>query len=412
MSRGLFLLPVLLCAALAHGQMAPLAPDSVVDMPGRWNNVVRAEGLFDFNTSAVRNELPLALYQGGYVDRDLRERSAARMRSRNSAGFVLGARLTWTGRDCFLGHRHWRPIVSVAQQEVMGLRFTDDLFRLTFFGNAAYEDATAKVGPSAFTRIGYRTIGAGFADQRTGSYLRLDVVQGGSFTAVDIRSADLYTAPDGRLLSLSINGEFHANDTAGSGYDRYNGLGAALSGRWAYSFMQGKYTLAVGVSDLGFVRWNSNSVHLSKDSLIEYRGIDVSDLLDLDGALIGEEQLRDTFGLHSTAEAYNMLLPFRATLEFQMRLDDRTRAGIVVAQRNLPGHIPEAILHADRRLGQRTLLGAQVSYGGAGGLRAGVSARMRIGQCTWIELGIPHLPGLFLAGARSAGLQAAVSVGF
>jgi hypothetical protein len=392
--------------------MVPLGPDSVVDLPGRWNNRVRLEGALDFVTSTVRNELPLALYQGGYVERELRERSADQMRAKNTAGFVLGARLTWTGRDCFLGQRHWRPIVSVAQQEVMGLRFTDDLFRLTFFGNAAYEDRTANVAPSAFTRIGYRSVGVGFMDQRTGSYLLLGLVQGGSFTEVDIRSASLYTAPDGRLLSLSINGEFHANDTAGNGYDRFNGLGAALSGRWAFRFGQDKYTVAAGVTDLGIVRWNGNSVHLAKDSLIDYRGIDITDLLDLDDVLIGEERLRDTFGLHYTTSAHNMLLPFRATLEFRMQLDDRTETGITIAQRNLPGHVPEAILHAGRRLGQRTLLGAHVGYGGAGGLRAGISARMRLGQHTWIDLGTAHLPGLLLGGARSMGLQAAITVGF
>lgn len=412
MSRAALAFAFLLLTIAARAQFVPLYTDSVVDLPGRWNHRIRVEGALDFNTSAVRNELPWALYRGGHVERELRERSADQLRADNTAGFVLGARIGWTGRDCFLGKRHWRPVVSIAQQEIMGLRFTEDLFRLTFFGNAAYADRTADLSPSAFQRMSFRSAGVGVTDDRTGSFLRLDLVQGGSFTEVDVSAADLYTAPDGRLLSTSLNGHFHASDTAGNGYERYNGLGASLSGRWSIALANGKFQVAVGADDLGFVRWNGHSVHLEKDTLIDYRGVDVTDLLDIDGALIGEEQLRDTFGLHFTAGAHNTLLPFRAALDVVMRVDDRTRAGIVVAQRNLTGHIPEVTLHADRRLGTGTLLGAGLTYGGAGGIRVGASARMRLCRWLWADLAIPHLPGLLLAGARSTGARLGLAVGF
>jgi hypothetical protein len=61
-------------------------------------------------------------------------------------------------------------------------------------------------------------------------------------------------------------------------------------------------------------------------------------------------------------------------------------------------------------MGQRTLLGAALGYGGAGTLRLGLQARTRIGGRTWLEVGTPQVAGFMLGGTRGLGLLVGLRV--
>ncbi|HMC97388.1 MAG TPA: hypothetical protein VKG92_07045, partial [Flavobacteriales bacterium] len=324
MSRAVAFLAAVLCAVAAFSQFPALPTDTLVDQPGRWANRINAEAAYAYNANSLYNELPWALRQGGFIDRDMRQRSLDAMadKPRNTVGHVLTARMTWTGRDCFLEHPHWHPILSMAHHEQIGSYFTDDLYHVTFFGNAAFEGERADLGPSAFTEIRYQTIGAGIQDDRSGSYARIDLVNGQSITQADAQWAGLYTGTDGRVLRASILGDFYQSDTASSAFGGSNGLGAAVSGRWATTVRRTRrpIDLAFEVQDLGFACWNGNAVRILKDTVITYEGFEVANIFDLDQVLIGEAQLRDTFGLQYSTGGFTSLLPFQASASASMEL--------------------------------------------------------------------------------------------
>src|SRR5688572_7067914 len=116
MSRVLVLPAAIFLARVATAQFPILPLDSLVDGAPHWANRIELEGSVDYNANSIYNELPLALYQAEFLERDLLERSLETVeeKARNSAGHVLQARISWTGRTCFLDRRHWRPLVSVA----------------------------------------------------------------------------------------------------------------------------------------------------------------------------------------------------------------------------------------------------------------------------------------------------------
>jgi len=399
----------------AIAQFPSLPPDSVVDQPGRWANNIHVEGSFVHNANSIYNELPLALYQAEFLDRDLRERSmeAVEANSRNTVGQVLAARVSWMGRDCFLDRRHWRPLVSVAHHDQTGTYFTEDLYRVTFFGNASFEGERADLGPSAFTQIRYQTVGAGIQEDRSGSYVRVDVVNGQSITKADVDWAGVFTGTDGRVLRASILGDFFQSDTAGSYFGRTNGVGLAISGRWASAIKWVRpIDLSFEVQDLGFARWNGNAVRIEKDTVIAFEGFEVANIFDLDDVLLGEEQLRDTFGLRYSTGGFTSLLPFRASASASMDLSPRWRGTLSLDQRYLPGYVPQVVLSGSRRCGSHTLIGASLSYGGFGGLCIGLASRIRFGERVLVSIGTPHVAGFFMGKARGAGVGFGVSVGF
>ncbi len=123
---------------------------------------------------------------------------------------------------------------SLAHHDVFGIRFTEDAFRLAFFGNKAYEGTTATLDGSAHERQRFQTVAFGIQDARTGSFLQLEVVNGQYLNASDLEEASLRTAAQGIELDARVNGTYWQNDTAGSAaFGRSNGWGLAVSGRWA-----------------------------------------------------------------------------------------------------------------------------------------------------------------------------------
>lgn len=400
--------------AAVHAQWPSLPADSAVDLTTRWRHWVQVEGSVDVNSNAIDNGMAMGLWQGGFLERGLRTRNSERMGTHNTAGYLMQGRIGWTGAPGLFGKENWRPVVSVGHREVMGVRFTRDLFDLTFFGNAPYAERTMNAGPSAHTRINYQTVGVGVRHARSTSFIRLDVVKGQSFSTSDIRRGQLLTATDGRQIDLLIQGELWQSDTAGSGLDRMNGIGAALSGTWAGACTLDEKPVEwrAGVQDLGFVQWNSRTMHLAKDTSLTYEGFHVTNVLALDGVFLDQDRLMDTLGLHQRPGTHTALLPFHATLAADMRCGTGWNVGIAADHVYLPGYRTQFTLSGARTIGTRAQVGLGAVYGGFGGFRVSAAARIRLGERAMVSIATPGLPGFLGGGTMGWGALVGVSVGW
>jgi hypothetical protein len=271
---------------------------------------------------------------------------------------------------------------------VEGMRFTKDDYQLTFFGNSDLADQTAHLGPSRHEQVQYSTIGFGVQDRKTGTWLELALVNGHSLNAANIRTADLYTAPDGRYLDLKLDGDYWASDTAQQGSGRNNGIGAAINFQWNTSvcLLGAPAILGIGVRDLGFIAWNGNSVRVSSDSTIHFEGLIVDHILDLGDLGIDRTTLQDSLGLGFESGSFLRALParFAANLRFGRPLG-REDPGqlytyeLTVEQHILPGYVPYARLDRNFGLSQALCAGVGVSYGGFGELRVAAGLDAQVG---------------------------------
>jgi hypothetical protein len=374
------------------------------------NHALIAEGAFDYSANSLLNELPAALWRGIFLNRELRGRSRDGLRSANRLGYALEVRLTHLGE----AQGRWRPSLSIAHHELLGARFPADLYNLTFFGNAAYEERRADLGPTAIMRMRYQTIGAGAQDTRTSSHFRVDLVIGQSHDAVDIRWADLYTGADGRVLRARIAGDYHRSDTAEAALGVLNGLGLAVSGRWDVPIARNpnRVRLELEARDLGFCAWGRKGQRLDRDTTLTFDGITVDNILDLDGTVIGEEELLDTLGVRFRTTGYSTWLPFQLIARLSAPLGERWMGSIALDQRNLPGYHPHLELSARRLLSERAEAGIEMRMGGFGGLRVGASAAIRPSNRLLITIATPHLPAFLTGRTRGAGLFINAVVGF
>ena len=411
MSRPFPLILALALPVALVAQTVVLPEDSLVDRPGERSHTLSMDAWGEQSANTVYNELLLALLRGGYLERDLRGRSRDATMERNSLGYDVGLRIQWTGTEG-KGPKGLRPVVSAGYREVLGTRFSKDLFVMAFFGNAGYEDRRAVLGGSAHMSMRYRTVGAGVASRDRRSHVRLDLVDGRSMNASDLRVADVYTGVDGRTIEADVLGHYWSSDTADQ--RTWKGSGLALSGRWSMRTISEErpVEIAFGVQDLGFIVWNDRSLRLSRDTLITYEGLVVDDVFDLAGVLSDGEQLLDTFGLRYEKGAYRSLLPFRAEMEMNITLPNGWYTGFLLQQVNLPGFVPQFSAFGAKRLGGRTLVGAELTAGGFGGIRVGGRVRHRFGGRLWGTLGCSHFPGLATGRTRGFGLRMTVAAGF
>jgi len=304
-------------------------------------------------------------------------------------------------------------MVHIGYRDVLGTRFTQDMYSIAFFGNAAYEDRVAFLG-AAHMAMCYQTVGIGVASADQRSYVRVELVNGQSMNASYVPDAEVYTGVDGRVIEADLNARYWSSDTAGSGLGMSKGLGMALSGRWSTRAVSGNLPVEIGVAvqDLGFVVWDDRSVRLARDTLISFEGLVVDDIFDLDGVLSDGEQLLDTFGLRYTTGSFRSLLPFRLSLNMDFTLDNGWYTGFLIQQMNLPGYAPQFTAFGAKRLGERTLVGGELTAGGFGGVRLGSRVRHRFGERLWATAGCSHLPGLVMGRTRGFGLQFGLLIGF
>lgn len=374
-----------------------------------FERVVHAEAAFDHGANSLWNELPLGLWQGGYLDRALRERSRDALRSRNTVGYSIAARLSYIGPR----QGRMRPVISVAHREQLGARFTADLFSLAFFGNAAYEARRADLGPTRFTHVRYQTIGFGLTDARGDRMARFDFVIGQSLNAARIRWADLYTGTDGRVLRANIRGDYQRSDTAASGAGTMNGFGLAFSGSWRLPLRRDAHGLRIVLEaeDLGFCAWGRESLRLRRDTTLRFAGITVDNILELDAAIVGEDALLDTLGLRYQRGAFTTLLPFTLRGTASLPFEERWELQASVEQRNMPGFAPQVAMGAVRSLGARSRVDARLTMGGYGGLRLGAGLETVVGKRWLLRAGTPHLPAFITGRTRGAGLWIGASLG-
>jgi hypothetical protein len=386
--------------------------DPTVERPGH-RLTVEASGAYDSNV--LRNDLVMGLYRGGNMDPAVLDRNRDVVGDANRAGYDLQGRITFAWGDSLFGHSAWRPRIGLSYRSVLGIRFPADVYALTFYGNTDHVDRTAHIGPSAFQQVNYQSFRIGVEDLNTGTFLELAFIHGWSLNTGTIRKADLYTAPDGRFIDLTLDGTYRRSDGRGPG----RGLGAAINAEWHKQLdlpcCDAQFSLAV--SDLGFIAWNPRARSVSKDSTIHYDGITVTDILDLDGLMLNNATLQDSLGLTYAEGSFITALP--ATIKGGMAfgklkhacLDGTKRAyAVELDQTWLPGYVPHGSLRRNLVLSRHWLATVGAGYGGFGGARVLAGVEGLVLDHLKIGVGTPNLVGLCSADAQGKALGFSLEV--
>ncbi|TAL60267.1 MAG: hypothetical protein EPN85_07590 [Bacteroidetes bacterium] len=258
--------------------------------PKKYRQTIEFNGLGYLNSTTIQNDFVRTFYYGKFIDENLKFTATRKMEESNLLGGMTRAGFSYT---CQSLEGNNAPIFtfSFLDRTHIDIKFSDDLFNIIFYGNKKFAGQTAKMGDFSLDLLRYQQFRFGWSrkgDASHGAYgFAFSLLSGEQNTSVKMPVADLFTADDGTFLDFDVTMDVHQTDTAHKGYFAQNGMGISTDFFYEMPYIcwgkPGK--IRFDIKDLGFIRWNSASMHYSADSAYHYEGVEVSDLFNMDSAV-------------------------------------------------------------------------------------------------------------------------------
>lgn len=274
------------------------------------------------NSNTINDDFVKAFYRGEYLNEDLKTRAMERMKAINRLGGMARVGFTYSFQ---MRQRPGLPIfsLSVFDRSHLDLKFSDDLFRLIFFGNKQFEGSTADLSGFHYEFLRYQQFRFGWhwkGDDYHGSYgAAISLLSGEQNTWMHVPYAALSTAGNGESLDLNVYMNVYQSDPSARKFfsQQGSGLSADLFYEMPYTFWKHKGRIRAEIKDLGYIHWNGRSRHISADSVYHYDGVSVDDLFNLDS--LGTFDAGDVIAENTRKTVRPFAAPIPGMLDVQTR---------------------------------------------------------------------------------------------
>ena len=342
---------------------------------------ITASVKFEMNSNSLTNEFINAYYRGDFISQDIKNRSLNRMNSTNTFGYSLQSELEWKHA---LGNEEnpTHVFVKVVQHSINEMRFTDELFRLVFYGNDGFIGKTAKFTNSGFQSLNYLQLKAGLSYNfpcKSGVHtvqIALGLNLGQNHINASVNKGELYTQPGGEHIYLGLDANIQQTDTANNSFFNFNGWGPNVDLSYQYTFKQ-KNSIGFSLENFGYIEWNNKSFDHNIDTAIHYRGVEINDVFAIPKDIFMNEldSLKNEILYNSYQSQYITYTPFTIKLYYvQPLLKNKLlltlEGGYTVFSYQNPYVGIQALWH----ISPNFFLTPMFRYGGYGKLNIGASA--------------------------------------
>lgn len=362
--------------------------------------IVGAYGRYQASTNAIATDLVWNIYQGKFLDRDLRERSSGMHGKMNRMGADI---------DYGLFVRHlpdstkgigW--FVGVADRTHVNGSYRKELFDLAAFGNAQYAGQSVSLSPLQFNLLTYTQVQAGILKtvrKQKGSWnlgFGLSLLFGKQNLNLKINEAELYTDSDGEYLEGSLSGVIRSSSASGTQYFDANGIG--FSGSFNVGYSTDKWGILLEADDIGLINWNKDVKQTDLDTAFRFDGVEVDLFSGGDAfANVATDSILNGLATDVALGNYTTATPGSIRLEGHYMLNKKQlRLYLGVHYRFAPGYVPYAYVGTNSPLGKGFSIDGRFAYGGFGSWNLGLEVSKRFGKHVEIRLGTNNLEGFVL----------------
>lgn len=252
---------------------------------------------YSAGSTMINNAFLNKFYQGGFIDAAMKQDAMKRANPYNHLGVYAEAGYAWHWRTGWgkkrndtiyeillyipnrTPRRYQQHNVTYRERFLLNSGFDTDVFRLAFEGNRPFFGDTAQLAKTKFTNLRWQELHYGidfYNDKWPVSFgVGVSVLNGQQFSQLAVNSGSIYTDPTLGFIDVAADAKWQRSDTAQTGWGTTNGLGASLSLKFGYQF-QDVFKLEAEVRDLGAIGWNKNTMTYTRDTLIHFTGIDIS----------------------------------------------------------------------------------------------------------------------------------------
>src|ERR1700756_2672110 len=257
----------------------------------KYGTSINLHAEYEINSTAIQNDFLDKFIYGGHIDSATKAHSQKRIQAQNRIGGNYFA-----GATAFFGSKNskYRFVAGLKQVELINASFSDDVFNLGFYGNKMFEGQTANISNVNVNHFKYQEIKLGLIwdniDTTAKLGFSLSYLKGQSLLQINTGDASIYTAADASQIDFNVHGSVVMSDT-GKGKNNIsnfngNGMSAEFFASMPYTSALGESKFFVSVNNLGFIKWNQNTVYYNADTSYNFKGVTVNNVFQLNDASV------------------------------------------------------------------------------------------------------------------------------
>jgi hypothetical protein len=327
---------------------------------------------YDFNSNVLTNTLISKFYTGGFIDDNLKASSYERLKNKNRVGGNVNYGFYAAYKPDSISHKKYVSFfVSMRDRYHFDSHFSKDFFKLAFYGNAPFAGKTAYLNNFSLNYLHYQQLQLGIYSSNLDSVacwgIGVSLLKGQDYLSVQAPRAELFTSEDGDYITFDTQMQFATADTATSGLASVDGLGASLDFYFEAPFQTrfGSAKIKVSLADIGFIRFNQQTMVIEQDSTFTYSGVEVNSLLNIQNSNQTTNIIDSIVKVDKKGFSANLPSVFNLMYESQLGTKFQLTEGMRYSFNS--NYALLAYLKGSYLVTPRFMVSATVGYGGYGG---------------------------------------------
>jgi hypothetical protein len=327
---------------------------------------------YDFNSNVLTNNLLSKFYTGGFIDENMKSSAYDKLKNKNRVGGNVNYGFYAAYKPDSISHKKYVSFfVSMRDRYHFDSQFSKDFFKLAFYGNAPFAGKTAYMNDFSLNYLHYQQLQLGIYSSNLDSVacwgMGLALLKGQDYLTVQAPRAELFTDEDGQYVDFNTQMQFAIADTATSGLGSVDGLGASLDFYFEAPFQTrfGSAKIKVSLADVGFIRFNKQTMVVEQDSTFRYSGVEINNLLNIQNNNQTTNIIDSIVKVDKKGFSANLPSVFSMMYESQLGSKFQLTEGMRYSFNSNYGLL--AYLKGSYLVTPRFMVSATVGYGGYGG---------------------------------------------
>ena len=373
---------------------------------------------YELNSNAFTNEFVSKFYKGGYIDTDLKNRVLGRIRNSNQIGGDINYGIYGSFKlDSLFHKKNISVFFTVRDRQHFDGRFSKDFYKVGFYGNASFAGEMANLNGFSTNLIRYQQLQIGLFTTKLDSAacfgIGISFLKGEQYTSVSAKRAELFTSEDGQYIDFNTSLQVMQSDTSHKGPGSFNGLGASAELYFEAPFKTrfGDSKLRISIADVGLIRFNSESLVLSQDSLFHYTGFTINSIYDLQDSTFNKASQDSIISSIAPLQkrSFSATLPATLNLNFETRFNERFYLAEGIRYVFNANHKLLMYVKGNFYIHPKLMFSATFGYGGYGNFNYGLGIFANLGKGFKIYAGSNNIEG-YIVPKKTTGQGAYISL--
>jgi len=328
---------------------------------------------YDFNSTSISNKFFDNFIFGNHITTQDKQWMFANLKPDNTFGADVEGGISFvTFPDTLAGSANMGLFVKYNKYYHADLTFSRDLFELFFDGNKHFAGQEADLSNSSLNVINYEQFQFGILTKFGNSQIKhtfgigVSINNGYQNTRIDIKDGKLYTDNNAEYLDFSANYDIYRSDTSSGRSNAFKGFGT--SANIYYSFItEQKNIFDFELTDFGFIEWNRHSQQFSKDTAFHFEGINVDDILNINGNIFDNanpDSVLNSYTYADTTMRYTMMTPACLKVSYLKNVSDKFRMEFCFKKKFFSHYDPLFMVKTEFLPNKNNIISFNVSYGG------------------------------------------------